>query len=103
MSERKLAALGEAGPAVLDEFRRWLISEKLATQKEVDEAFANLALKDSALLSAIDQAAEVRTRRDAEVTRRLNELFSDPASAADQAGAASALDTAGTEWNDERW
>jgi carboxyl-terminal processing protease len=37
-------------PAVLDEFRRWLVSEKLATQKEVDEAFANPALKDSAML-----------------------------------------------------
>ncbi len=37
-------------PAVLDEFRRWLVSEKLATQAEVDEAFANPALKDSALL-----------------------------------------------------
>lgn len=54
-------------------------------------------------LTAIDQAVEsVRAGRDAEVTRRLNELFSDPASAAEQAGSASALDTAGTEWN-ERW
>jgi hypothetical protein len=72
------------------------------------------------LLSAIDQAAEARSvsrnrfvirvlqeavhaRRDAEVTQRLNELFSDPAFAAEQAGTASALDAAGTEWNDERW
>ena len=27
-------------PAVLDEFKRWLISEKMATAKEVEEAFA---------------------------------------------------------------
>jgi len=56
------------------------------------------------LLTAIDQAAKsIRARRNAEVTRQLNELFSDPSSAAEQAGTASALDRAGTEWNDEHW
>lgn len=55
-------------------------------------------------LTAIDQAAEaIRARRDAEVTRRLNVLFSSPASSAEQANAARTLDAAGTEWNDERW
>lgn len=72
------------------------------------------------LLSAIDRAAEsrgesrnrfvtrvlqeaVRARRDAEVTKRLNELFADGALAREQARGANELDAVGTDWSDERW
>lgn len=72
------------------------------------------------LLSAVDRAARarresrnrfvtrvleeaVRARRDAEVTKRLDELFADPDLAREQSRGASALDSAGTDWGDERW
>jgi hypothetical protein len=45
----------------------------------------------------------VRARRDADVTRRLNELFADPALAREQVRGASALDRIGTDWEDESW
>ena len=45
----------------------------------------------------------VRARRDAEITRRLNELFSDPVSIESQRREAAELDAAGTPWTDERW
>jgi len=46
---------------------------------------------------------ELLARRDAEITRRLNELFADPKLAQGQAREASSLDAVGTNWNDERW
>jgi metal-responsive CopG/Arc/MetJ family transcriptional regulator len=45
----------------------------------------------------------VRARRDAEITRRLNELFAAPEFAAEQSRGASELDRVGSEWSDERW
>jgi metal-responsive CopG/Arc/MetJ family transcriptional regulator len=45
----------------------------------------------------------VRARRDAEITRRLNELFATPDLAQGHSGEASELDEAGTDWSDERW
>jgi len=45
----------------------------------------------------------VRARRDAEVTKRLNDLFLDPDLAEEQTRAAGELDAAGTDWSDERW
>ena len=45
----------------------------------------------------------VRARRDAEITQRLNELFSDPVSIESQRREAAELDAAGTPWTDERW
>jgi hypothetical protein len=72
------------------------------------------------LLAAVDRAARdrhesrnrfvtrvlqhaVRARRDAEITRRLNELFADPALAERQRREGSELDASGTDWDDERW
>ena len=72
------------------------------------------------LLSAVDHAAQsrgesrnrfvtrvlqeaVHARRDAEVTKRLNDLFSDVELAREQAQGASELDAAGTDWSTERW
>jgi metal-responsive CopG/Arc/MetJ family transcriptional regulator len=73
-----------------------------------------------ALLAAIDRAAKerhetrnrfvtrileraVRARRDAEITRRLDELFADTGLVEAQKGEAAELEAAGTDWTDERW
>jgi metal-responsive CopG/Arc/MetJ family transcriptional regulator len=45
----------------------------------------------------------VRARRDAEITRRLNELFAAPDIAQKQTREASELDRIGSDWADERW
>ena len=72
------------------------------------------------LLVAVDRAARERresrnrfvtrvlryavgARRDAEITRRLNELFAQPAVAKRHESEASELDRIGTDWSDERW
>lgn len=72
------------------------------------------------LLAAVDRAARerhesrnrfvtrvlqyaVRARRDAAITRRLNELFGAQDLAEQQRHEASDLDAAGTTWTDERW
>ena len=78
-----------------------------------------VAISDD-LLSAVDRAAQsrgesrnqfvtlvlqeaVRARRDAEVTKRLNELFANVELAQEQTRVASELDAIGTNWSDERW
>ena len=45
----------------------------------------------------------VQAQRDAEITRRLDESFADPALAEAQRHGAVSLDRAGTEWRNERW
>ena len=45
----------------------------------------------------------VRARRDAEITRRLNDLFAAPDLAKQHRREASELDGIGTDWSDERW
>jgi metal-responsive CopG/Arc/MetJ family transcriptional regulator len=72
------------------------------------------------LLEAVDRAAEarqesrnrfithvlrvaVRARRDAEITRRLDQCFADQELASTYRAEAHALDAAGTDWRDERW
>lgn len=45
----------------------------------------------------------VRARRDAEITRRLNELFATPEVAKQQSQEAADLDRLGSDWVDERW
>ena len=47
--------------------------------------------------------AAVRARRDADVTRRLNELLADPDLNREQLRTAAELNAAGTDWSDERW
>lgn len=72
------------------------------------------------LLAAVDRAARarresrnrfairvlrhaVRARRDAEITRRLNELFATPDLVSEHRREAAELDRAGTDWSDEAW
>lgn len=45
----------------------------------------------------------VRARRDAEITRKLDELFADPRVAEQQSRETAELDAVGTDWSDERW
>jgi metal-responsive CopG/Arc/MetJ family transcriptional regulator len=45
----------------------------------------------------------VRARRDAEITRRLNDLFAAPEVAEQVSREASDLDRLGSDWEDERW
>ena len=45
----------------------------------------------------------VRARRDADITRRLDELFADQKLLEDQRKGARVVSTAETGWNDERW
>ncbi len=72
------------------------------------------------LLAAVDRAAStrnesrnrfvtrvlveaVRAQSDAEVTRRLNELFASEEAAEEQVREAAELDNLGSDWPDERW
>jgi len=78
-----------------------------------------IAVSDD-LLAAVDRAARQRhesrnrfvtrvpqyavgVRRDAEITRRLNELFSVPEFAEHHRREVAELDDIGTPWTDERW
>ena len=78
-----------------------------------------IAISDE-LLAAVDRAANerhetrnrfvtrvlehaVRARRDADITRRLDALFTDAELAQAQKRESSALDAVGTDWSDERW
>jgi hypothetical protein len=45
----------------------------------------------------------VRARRDADITRRLNDLFAAAESTEQQSREASELDRVGSDWADERW
>ena len=45
----------------------------------------------------------VRARRDAEITRRLNDLFAAPDLAKRHSREVSELDRIGSDWADERW
>jgi hypothetical protein len=45
----------------------------------------------------------VRTRRDAEITRKLDALFANEALLDARAYGASELDEAGSDWTEERW
>ncbi len=72
------------------------------------------------LLAAVDRAARarresrnrfvtrvlrqaIRARRDAAITRRLDELFANPELTEEHDRDAVELDAAGTDWTDERW
>jgi len=47
--------------------------------------------------------AAMKARSDAELTRRLDAIFADPAVAAEQLRVADEMDRAGTDWSDETW
>ena len=69
---------------------------------EVDRAARERGESRSGFISRLLRAA-MRARRDAEITKRLDELFADPEMAAEQTRVAAELDRAGTDWSDESW
>ncbi|MBI5478803.1 MAG: ribbon-helix-helix protein, CopG family [Deltaproteobacteria bacterium] len=69
---------------------------------EVDRAARRLGESRSSFIVMLLKAA-VRARRDADITRRLDEVFGDPATGAVQLREAADLDDLGTDWADERW
>jgi metal-responsive CopG/Arc/MetJ family transcriptional regulator len=69
---------------------------------DVDRAARARGESRSRYITRILRAA-VRARRDAEITRRLDELFAREALATEQRTEAAALDELGTDWTDESW
>ena len=68
----------------------------------VDSAARERGESRSGFISRVLRAA-MSARSDAEVTRRLNEIFTDPRIAAEQRLVAEAMDGIGTDWSDETW
>ena len=69
---------------------------------DVDRAASERGESRSAYITRVLSVA-VRARRDAEITRKLDELFSQTAVKKAQRKSAAALDEVGTDWADERW
>lgn len=69
---------------------------------EVDRAARAEQQSRNRFVTRVLEAA-VRARRDADVTRRLNELLADPDLRRELLRTAAELDAAGTDWSDERW
>lgn len=69
---------------------------------EVDRAARAEQQSRNRFVTRVLEAA-VRARRDADVTRRLNELLADPDLRRELPRTAAELDAAGTDWSDERW
>ena len=67
---------------------------------EVDRAAGAEHESRSRFVTRVLEAA-VRARRDADVTRRLNELLADPDLSQEQLRMAGEPDSAGTDWSDE--
>ena len=68
---------------------------------DIDREAQELGESRSRYITRILRCA-VRARHRAAVTRRLDELFADPALATEQRRSAEELDAAGSSWNDER-
>lgn len=69
---------------------------------DVDRAANERGESRSAYITSV-LAMAVRSRRDAEITRKLDELFADARAKTAQRRETAALDEAGTDWTDERW
>jgi metal-responsive CopG/Arc/MetJ family transcriptional regulator len=69
---------------------------------DVDRIAAQRNESRSAFITRILRVA-LQSRRDALVTRRLNELFADEELEEEQLRTAAELDAAGTDWSEEGW
>jgi hypothetical protein len=83
-------------------YRKTAIAVPEPVLAEVDRAARERGESRSAYITRVLRAA-VRARRDAEITRRLDELFADERLARTQRREAQELDEAGTDWTNERW
>ena len=68
----------------------------------VDEAARSRGESRSRFINHVLRAS-VRARRDADITRRLNEVFADETTAPAHLASGKALAEAGSDWGDERW
>jgi metal-responsive CopG/Arc/MetJ family transcriptional regulator len=69
---------------------------------EVDRAAEQRGESRSGYITQVLRRA-VRARRDAEITRRLNEMFADDETREEQSRTAEAMDSVGSDWSEERW
>ncbi len=69
---------------------------------EVDAAAEARGETRSGFISRVLRTA-LKARRDAAITRRLNELFADEGVVASQDRITREMDSAGTDWPDEEW
>ncbi len=83
-------------------FHKTAITVPESLLADVDRAAGERGESRSAYIARVLSVA-VRARRDAEITRKLNELFADAGAKMAQRRDAIALDEAGTDWTDERW
>ena len=82
--------------------RKTAIAVSQSLLADVDRAARARGESRSAYITRVLTAA-VRARRDAEITRRLDELFADERLKKAQRRSAATLDDVGTDWTDERW
>jgi len=68
----------------------------------VDAAAKERGESRSGFISLVLRAA-MRARRDAAITRRLNELFMNEDTVAEQRRLTREMDAAGTDWSNEAW
>ena len=69
---------------------------------DVDRAAGERGESRSAYITRVLTVA-VRARRDAEITRKLDELFAHERMKKSQSRSAAEIDEVGTDWTDERW
>ena len=82
--------------------RKTAIAVPDALLTDVDRAASERGESRSAYITRVLTIA-VRARRDADVTRKLDELFGDTRLKRAQRRITESLDDAGTDWTDERW
>jgi hypothetical protein len=70
--------------------------------KQLDGAARRKGESRNALITRI-LATAMRARRDRDITRKLDELFADPALRDGERRTADQLGRAGSRWSDERW
>lgn len=83
-------------------YRKTAIAVPEELLADVDRAARERGESRSKYITRVLRMA-VRARRDAEITRRLDELFSNEASSTEHRRGAAQLDSAGSDWTDERW
>ena len=69
---------------------------------ELDRAAEERAESRNRFIIRVLRAA-LKAKRDAEITRKLDELFADEEIASEQLRVAREVDAAGHRWDDERW
>jgi len=83
-------------------YRKTAIAVPAEVLAEVDRAARARGESRSKFITRILRAA-LKARRDADIVRRLDKLFSDPAMNKEQLETTAFFDKIGSAWEDERW